>query len=202
MDSIKIWGDAPSRQQASQIATALEEGEIIIVPTDSVYALACDALNSKAIAELCLIKGLNPEKNHLSIVCSDISMASEYANFDNSGYNILKEYTPGAFTFLFRASRNLPKVFKGRKTVGIRIPESGTLTEIVKALGHPILTTSIEFDNDDEAREPSLIAERYDKSRVSLIVDGGDGGNEFTTVVDCRESESPEIIRQGKGIME
>lgn len=198
MKTLKIWNDNPSADQIDKIAEMIEAGELIILPTDTVYGIVCDALNSKAIAELCRIKGLNPEKNHLSVLCADISMAAEYAHIDDAGYRLLKEYTPGAFTFLFRAGRNLPKAFKGRKTVGIRIPDCRTDIEIVKALGHPVLTTSIEFADDDNAREPELIAENYSHHGISMIVDGGDGGTELSTIVDCTGDE-PEILREGKG---
>lgn len=200
METIKIWSDRPSEKQAEEIAGYLAGGELVIIPTDTVYAIVCDALNPKAIARLCDLKGINPEKNNLSVICSDISMASEYAMIDDDGYRLLKEYLPGPFTFLFRSGRNLPKAFKGRKTVGIRIPEAATPREIVKALGHPVLTTSIEFEDDDHAREPELIAEHYEGRGVRLMVDGGDGGDELSTIVDCtRSTTEPEIIRQGKG---
>lgn len=199
METIKIWNDRPSEQQSQEIAREISDGNLVILPTDTVYAIVCDALNPKAISRLCQLKGINPDKNHLAVMCADISMAAEYAYIDDSGYRLLKEYTPGPFTFLFRAGRNLPKAFKGRKTVGIRIPDSVTDREIVKALGHPVLTTSIDFEDSDYAREPELIAESYDSKGIDLIVDGGDGGEEFSTIVDCSSDDSPEIIRQGKG---
>lgn len=199
METIKIWNDKPSEEQARRIAEELEAGNLVIMPTDSVYAIVCDGLNQKAIADLCRLKGINPDKNHLSIMCSDISMASEYAHIDDAGYRLLKEYTPGPYTFLFRAGRNLPKAFKGRKVVGIRIPDLSAPVEVIKALGHPVLTTSIEFSDADHAREPELIAEEYEKAGIGLIVDGGDGSEELSTIVDCTDSSAPQIIREGKG---
>lgn len=199
MKTVKIWNDNPSADQLREVAAALRRGDIVIIPTDSTYAIACNALDSKAIADLCRIKGINPDKNQLSILCSHISMASEYAHIDNAGFSILKQFTPGPFTFLFRAARTLPKVFKGRKTVGIRIPDNATARGIVAELGNPILTTSIEFEDDDHAREPELIEENYDKFGVSLIVDAGEGDSQYTTIVDCSEGTDCEILRQGKG---
>lgn len=199
MEIIKIWNDRPSDEQAREIAEEIEAGKLVIMPTDSVYAIVCDALNQKAIADLCRLKGLNPEKNHLSIMCADISMAAEYAHIDDEGYRMLKEYTPGPYTFLFRAGRNLPKAFKGRKVVGVRIPDLSTPVEVIKALGHPLLTTSIEFEDSDHAREPELIAETYGHTGVALLVDGGDGGEELSTIVDYTDSASPTVIREGKG---
>lgn len=200
MDKIKIWNDKPSEQQATEVAEALSRGELAIIPTDSVYAIVCDALNTKAINALCQLKNINPDKNNLSILCSDISMAAEYAHIDNLNYRRLKEYTPGPFTFLFRSSHSLPKAFKSRKIVGIRIPESNTAISIIKALNKPLLSTSIEFEDADNAREPELIEEKYENRGVSFIVDNGDGGDEYTTIIDCTESNSPEIMRQGKGL--
>ncbi len=199
MDILKIWNDNPSDRQARDVANLIAQGELVIIPTDSVYAIVCDALNPKAIEALCRLKGLNPDKNNLSILCSDISMAADYAHIENQGFRLLKQYTPGPFTFLFRAGRNLPRPFKWRKTAGVRIPDSLTARKIVEALGHPLLTTSIIFDDSDEAREPELIAERYASSGVALTVDAGPGGEEYSTIVDCTDDADPHITRQGKG---
>lgn len=199
MNTIKIWSDSPSDRQVRDAVAMLRNGELLIIPTDSVYAIACDALNAKAIAELCRIKGINPEKNNLSIICDSLSMAAEYAVIDNNGYRLMKELTPGPFTFLFRAARALPKAFKGRKIVGIRIPDSVTPRLLARELGNPILCTSIEFEDSDHAREPGLIEENYSRYPVSAIIDAGEGNEEFTTIIDCTDSANPEIIRQGKG---
>lgn len=198
METIKIWSDAPSMRQAEEIAAVLEAGRLAIIPTDSVYGIACDALNPKAVAELCRIKRIDPDKNNLSVICASISMAAEYAHIDDTGFRLLKDYTPGPFTFLFRAGRNLPKAFKGRKTVGIRIPDCATARMTAEALGHPVMVTSIEFSNPDEAREPGLIAERYGRLGVALTVDAGAGEEEYSTIVDCTGSV-PVVTREGKG---
>lgn len=199
MDTVKIWNSTPSRQQADEIADALRRGEIVILPTDSVYAITCDALNPKAIASLCRIKGINHEKNNLPIICRDISMAAEYAHIDDRAYRIIKEYTPGPYTFLLRSGRNLPKAFKGRKTVGVRIPDNQTSLMTADALGNPLLATSIQFDNADEAREPELMAERYASLNVGLIADAEPGGQEYSTIIDLTDSAAPQLMRQGKG---
>ena len=132
MKTIKIWNDEASSRQLDEICKELEDGGIIIMPTDTLYGIACDALNPKAIDRLCRIKGLNPDKTHLSIICSDISMAAEYARFDNKDFRMLKDYTPGAFTFLFKSAPTLPKAFKGRKVVGIRIPDNKLCRDIAR----------------------------------------------------------------------
>ncbi len=197
METIKIWNDNPSQRQISDICDALEQGQTIILPTDTLYGIACDALNPKAIDKICRLKGINPEKNHLSIICSDISMAAEYARFDNSAFHLLKELTPGPFTFLFRSASTLPKAFKGRKTVGVRIPDCKLCREIVSRLGHPIMTTSVDYKDEDYAVNPGLIAEAYN-DRVNLFVEGEDGGTEPSTIIDCTETE-PVVVREGKG---
>ena len=199
METIKIYNDNLSESQAVEIADRISNGELAILPTDSVYAIVCDALNPKAIAELCRIKGINPDKNNLSIICSDLSMAAEYSTIDNNAYRLIKDYTPGPFTFLLKASRNLPKACKGRKIVGIRIPDNIPVRMIAQSLGHPLLCTSIKFDDADYAREPDLIAESYSPFNIDFMLDAGEGGDEFSTIVDCNDSQSPVVIREGKG---
>lgn len=197
MKIIKIWNDDASAKQLEMICRHLEEGEIIIIPTDTLYAIACDALNPKAIERVCRLKGINPDKTNLSIICSDISMVSEYARFDNKYFRLLRDNTPGPFTFLFKSAPTLPKAFKGRKIVGIRIPANNLCREITERLGHPLLTTSVKFEEDDYAINPSLIAENYD-GLVDIFVEGEDGDTMPSTIVDCTGGE-PEIIRSGKG---
>lgn len=197
MDTIKIWNDDPSEKQLDEIAALLEEGELVIIPTDTLYGITCDALNPKAIDKLCRLKGIKPDKTNLSIICDDISMAAEYARFNNADYRLLKENVPGAFTFLFKSSSTLPKAFKGRKTVGIRIPDCKLARDLATRLGHPLLTTSIEYEDDDYGRSPDLIAETYD-GKASLMVVGEEGGLISSTIVDCL-GEEPVIIREGKG---
>ena len=197
MKNIKIWNDDPSEKQLNEICQVLKEGELIILPTDTLYAIACDALNPKAIERLCALKGINPNKTNLSIICSDISMASEYTRFDNYAFKLLRDNTPGPFTFLFKAASSLPRVFKGRKTVGVRIPENKLCRKLAKNLGNPLLSTSIKYEDDDYAKNPELIKEAYE-GKVDLIVEGEEGGTIPSTIVDCTGAE-PEIIRMGKG---
>ena len=198
MKTIKIWNDSPSDKQLNEICEFLEIGSLIIMPTDTLYAIICDALNPKAIGNLCQLKGINPEKTNLSAICSDISMAAEYSRIENFGFKILKEYTPGPFTFLFKSSSSLPKAFKGRKTIGIRIPDNQTCRLVAERLGHPLLTTSIEYSDEDYARNPDLIAETY-LDKVDLFVEGEEGDIEPSTIIDLT-SGNPEIIREGKGV--
>lgn len=196
MRTIKIWNDNPSESQISEIVKVTEAGGIVLYPTDTVYALGCDALNVKAVETICRIKGINPAKNNLSIVCDDISRASEYVRIDDAGFRLMRDYTPGAVTFLFKALKTLPKAFKGRKTVGVRVPDNAVARAIVKRLGSPLLTASVEHEDEDLMRNPDLLAEHYE-GKADLLVDGGDGGIEVSTIVDCTGAE-PEIVRSGK----
>ncbi len=200
MKTIKIWNDNPSIQQLEEIAGVLDNDGIIIRPTDTVYALACNPFSHKAVERLCRIKGINPSKAPLSLSCADIAQASEYARFDNTMFRILRDYTPGPFTFLFKSASTLPKVFKGRKVVGIRITDSSLDRSIIRRTGYPLLTTSVHLDDYDYTVNPDLIAEAYD-GRAELMIDGGEGGTETSTIVDCTSGE-PEVIRQGKGVFE
>lgn len=195
MKQIKIWNDSPSDKQTAEIADFLAAGEVWILPTDSLYGIMCDALNPKAIERVCRLKGLNPDKNNLSVICHDISTAAEYARFSDSTFRLMRDNTPGPFTFLCRTQSKLPKEFKRRKTVGIRIPRCQTTLDVAERLGHPILTTSIEFEDEDYARNPELIMEAYE-GKVDGIVMGEEGGTEPTAIIDCTEI-SPEMLREG-----
>lgn len=199
MKIMKIWNGKASDRQLSEIARDLEAGSTMVLPTDTLYAIACDALNPKAIERICRLKGINPEKTNLSIICSDISMAAEYARFDNYAFRLLRDNTPGPFTFLFKSSSTLPRAFKGRKIVGVRIPDNELCRDIVSRLGHPILSTSIQYEDDDYATHPGLIAEAYD-DKVDFFLEGEEGGLEPSTVVDCTGNE-PVILREGKGLL-
>lgn len=193
MNTIKIWNDNPSDKQLKDIAAILDNGLTAIIPTDTMYALVCDATNMKAIERICKLKGINPEKTNLSILCSDISMASEYARIDNNGFRILKEETPGPITLLFKTVSSLPRAFKNRKIVGIRIPDNNTARKIVEHLGRPLLSTTIQYEDEDYAVNPDLIAETYD-NKIDLMVDAGQSGSVQSRIIDCTGNE-PVIIR-------
>lgn len=197
MNTIKIWNDTASEKQLRDITNRLKEGEIAIIPTDTMYAIVGDALNVKAVERVCHLKNINPEKTNLSILCDSISMASEYSRIDNNGFKLMKSCCPGPFTFLFKSASSLPRAFKGRKTVGIRIADCKFTHDIVTAMGTPLITTSIEYTEPDYAINPELIAETYD-NKVELMVEGNKGTTEVSTIVDCT-GNSPEITRQGLG---
>ena len=195
METIKIYNDHIADNQIEKVVDMLKDGGIIVLPTDTIYAVACDALNPKAIEKVCKLKGLNPEKTNLSILCDDISMVSDYAKFDNYAFKLMKENTPGPFTFLFRAASSLPRAFKGRKIVGIRIPDNDTVKKIVSALGNPLLSTSILYSDEDYGTNPDLIEEEYE-DKTDLIIKGEEGKLQPSAIIDCTGQE-PEIIREG-----
>ena len=197
MKTIKIWNGNISDRQLNEIAARLDAGELVILPTDTAYAVTCDALNIKSIDRICRMKGINPDKTNLSILCSDISMAAEYCRISNSHFRMLKENTPGPFTFIFRSASSRPKAFKGRKTVGIRIPDNRLTLAVVELFGRPLLTTTIEYADEDYAVNPELISESYE-GRADMMVEGGNGSTDVSTIVDCTEN-TPEITREGLG---
>ncbi len=199
MKTIKIWNDNPSESQINEICDLLERGGVVIIPTDTLYGICCDALNPKSIERICRLKGINPDKANLSVICSGISMAAEYSRIGNNEFGIIKDNTPGPFTYLLKSSSSLPKVFKGRKVVGIRIPDCNVARQIAERLGHPVMTTSVECDDYDYAVNAELIAEKYESS-VDMMVDAGDGDTEPSTIIDLTSGE-PTIIREGKGVL-
>lgn len=196
MEILQFFGDTVNDRHIARAARVLDEGGIIIFPTDTLYALGCDALDNRAIQRLCAVKGINPDKQLLSIVCDGISMASDYARIDNHAFRMLKDHLPGPFTFILPGSTRLPKVFKGRRNVGVRIPANGVATALATALGRPVLATSVAIDDDAEAVEPESIAMHY-ADRADLLLDAGPGGIIPSTVVDLTDSTAPAVIRPG-----
>ena len=197
MKILKILENNINARYIDEVVDVLRDGGIVIYPTDTIYALGCDAMNNQAIERICAIKDMKSAKTNLSIICGDISEVAQYAKFDNRQFKLMKSNLPGPFTFILPALSKLPKAFKGRKTVGIRIPENNIALAIVEALGHPILTTSVEGPDVDYITEPELIAETYSNT-VDIVIDSGRGESEPSTIVDCTGGE-PEIVRVGKG---
>ena len=198
MKLLKVFKDNPNERFMELAADVMRRGGVVIYPTDTLYALGCDALNNNAIERICKLKGIKSDRTNLSIICEDLSQVAQYARLDNANFRLLKDNLPGPFTFILPALSKLPKAFKGRKAVGVRIPDNRIAMALVEALGNPIMTSSVPIDDDmDYTIEPELIAERYDGD-VEIVIDGGEGGIEPSTVVDCTADE-PEIIRQGRG---
>lgn len=198
MELLKIYPENPNDKYISIAAKAIQNGKIVIIPTDSVYAFACDALNNNAIEQICSLKGIKSEKNNLSIICEEIGQAADYARIDNDTYKLMKRNLPGAFTFILPALSKLPKAFKGRKTVGIRIPDNNIALTLVHLLGKPIMTSSVPLEDEDTSTEPELMAREYPE--VEVILDSGRGKTIPSTVIDCTKDDI-EIIREGAGTL-
>jgi tRNA threonylcarbamoyl adenosine modification protein (Sua5/YciO/YrdC/YwlC family) len=196
---IKLYEQNTNEKDVAKVVNILKDGGIIIYPTDTVYAMGCDALNVRAVEKICKIKGINPQKSNLSIICHDLSNISEYAKVSNAVFKLMKRNLPGPFTFILNATTNLPKIYKNRKEVGIRVPDNAITLKLVGELGNPILTASVRDKDDfmEYSIDPELIHEEYGDI-VDLVVDGGYGGLEPSTVVNCTGDEIS-IVRQGKG---
>lgn len=195
MRILRIYPTSINEQYIDDAVERLRNGQTLILPTDTLYAIGCDALNSAAIADVCRIKGINPQKTPLSVICASLSQAADYARIDNRAFRLMKDNLPGPFTFLLPAATALPKAFKGRHTVGIRIPANPIALALAEALGHPILTTSVP-PSDDGDNTPESIALRYD-SIAEVMIDGGECPGIPSAIVDCTDSSAPQILREG-----
>lgn len=197
---LHINEENPDQRKIKQIAKILEDGGVIIYPTDTVYGLGCDIFNNKAVERICKIRKLDPVKARLSFICENISQISDYANqIDNETFKLLKNNLPGPFTFVLNSNNKVPKMFKNRKrTIGVRIPSNNIVMAIIKELGRPILTTSLKSDDEVEEyfTDPIDINEDFE-NLVDAVIDGGVGKNRPSTIVDCTVSP-PEILRQGE----
>lgn len=198
MKTYKMYASSINDRYVEEIVDLLRRGATVIYPTDSLYAVGCDALNNRAVEKVCRLKGINPAKQRLAIVCSDISQASDYARIDNEAFRILKANLPGPFTFILPASSRLSKAFKGRREVGVRVPDSEIACHLAEALGNPLLTTTVEWDGADpeDLCQPSAISLHYEDV-VDAVVDGGEGQSVPSAVISLLDSSSPEIIREG-----
>jgi tRNA threonylcarbamoyl adenosine modification protein (Sua5/YciO/YrdC/YwlC family) len=201
---LKIYPENPNPKAIEQVAEVLRKGGLIIYPTDTVYGLGCDITNHRAIEAICRIRNIKPEKANFSFICYDLSHISDYIKtIDNATFRVIKKALPGPFTFIFNANNNVPKLLSSnKKTVGIRVPDNNIARDIVKALGNPIVSTSIRDDDDiiEYSTDPELIYEKY-RDLVDIVIDGGYGGNIASTIVDCTSGDF-EIVREGKGDLE
>lgn len=198
---VKLYANNPDPDVVRDVVDLLERGGVIIYPTDTVYGIGCDITKTRAVERVARIKGLKPEKANFAFICSDLSHLSDYAKqVDNNTFKLMKAYLPGPYTFILNASNNVPKILKQkRKTVGIRIPDNNIILEIVRQLGHPILTTSLKEDDEilEYSTDPDVIHDEY-KDLVDLVIDGGYGGFIPSTILDCTGGE-PLLIRKGLG---
>ncbi len=200
---LRIYEENPNPRDMAKVIKVLKSGGLVIYPTDTVYGLGCDITNIKALERIARIKGVKLEKSNFSFICHDLSNLSDYVKqIDTTTFKILKRALPGPYTFILPGSKSLPHPFKKRKTVGIRVPDNRIALEMVKQLGNPIVSTSIRDEDEiiEYTTDPELILEKWD-NLVDLVVDGGYGDNEASTVIDLSQ-EIPEVIREGKGSTE
>lgn len=199
MKSLRIYPGNINSRFIDEAIEALEDGQLIIYPTDTLYALGCDATNQRAIEHVCRLKHIDPRRQHLAIMCADLSQAARFARIDNNAFDIMRRNLPGPFTFILPPASTLPKAFKGRKEVGIRIPDDDVARHLANAFGRPLLTSSLivdEFDNDDYHLAMMEVADSF-SSDVALIIDSGTRQQIPSAIINLMDSSSPEIIREG-----
>ena len=197
---IKIYSENPNEAAIAKVVRVLKEGGLVIYPTDTVYGLGCDITNTKALERIAKIKGIKLEKANFSFICHDLSNISDYIRqIDTATFKILKRTLPGPYTFILPGNNNLPKEFKKKKTVGIRVPDNNIIREIVKVLGNPIVSTSIHDEDEivEYSTDPELIFEKW-QNLVDMVIDGGYGDNTASTIIDLSGHE-PIVVREGKG---
>lgn len=199
MKSLRIYPGNINSRFIDEAIEALEDGQLIIYPTDTLYALGCDATNQRAIEHVCRLKDIDPRRQHLAIMCADLSQAARFARIDNNAFDIMRRNLPGPFTFILPPASTLPKAFKGRKEVGIRIPDDDVARHLANAFGRPLLTSSLiadEFDNEDYHLAMMEVADSF-SSDVALIIDSGARQQIPSAIINLMDSYSPEIIREG-----
>jgi tRNA threonylcarbamoyl adenosine modification protein (Sua5/YciO/YrdC/YwlC family) len=200
---IKIYSDKPSEAAIAKVVKVLKDGGLVIYPTDTVYGLGCDITNSRALEKIAKIKGVKLEKANFSFICHDLSNLSDYVKqIDTSTFKLLKRALPGPYTFILPGNNNLPKEFKKKTTVGIRVPDNSIALEIVRQLGNPIVSTSIHDEDEviEYTTDPELIFEKW-QNLVDLVIDGGYGDNIGSTIIDLSGDE-PIVVREGKGSLD
>ena len=200
---LRLYPENPDPKHIQTIAECLRDGGVIIYPTDTIYGMGCDIFKSKAVERIAQIKGIKADKANFSFICNDLSQLADYCRpISNDIFKLMRKNLPGPFTFILNASNLVPKLIQSKKkTVGIRIPDLSIPVEIVKELGHPIMSTSIHDDDEilEYSTDPGLIYEKY-SNLVDIVIDGGYGDNVPSTVIDCTGVD-PLIIREGKGIL-
>jgi tRNA threonylcarbamoyl adenosine modification protein (Sua5/YciO/YrdC/YwlC family) len=196
---IRIHPDNPQPRLIKQVADCLKSGGVIIYPTDTIYGLGCDISQHKAVERICKIKNVDPAKAQLSFICRDLSHLSDYTKgIDTPLYRVLKHYLPGAFTFILPASKQVPNILQSKKsTIGLRVPDNSICQHILDELGNPILSASLPGDMVEEYTDPETMYDRFGKL-VDMVIDGGPGGMEPSTIVDCTTDEWV-VTRQGLG---
>ncbi|WP_298475789.1 L-threonylcarbamoyladenylate synthase [uncultured Maribacter sp.] len=202
-DFVKIYEENPNPKQIKQVVDVLRKGGVVIYPTDTVYGLGCDITNTRALERIARIKGVKLAKANWSFVCADLSNMSDYVRqIDTATFKILKRALPGPYTFILPGNNNLPKDFKKKKTVGIRVPDNAIARVLVEELGNPIVSTSIRDEDEllEYTTDPELIYEKWN-NMVDIVIDGGYGGNIGSTIIDLSDGKV-EVMREGKGSLD
>ena len=196
---LHVNAENPNDRHIHTITDCLLNGGVIIYPTDTIYGLGCDIYNHKAIQRICKIKNIDPQKAQLSFICKDLSHLSDYTkSIDTPLYRMIKNYLPGPYTFILPASKQVPKILKSKKeTIGLRVPDNIICQQILEELGNPILSASLPGEMVEEYTDPEIIFEKFG-DKVDFVIDGGPGGMNPSTVIDCTPDEW-QVIRQGLG---
>lgn len=194
---LKLYEKNNNPADLQQVVELLNDGGIVVMPTDTKYALACNALKERAVERICRMKDIDPKKNHLSVICYDMSTIAEYAKVDNNSFKLMKRNLPGPFTFILNATSRLPRIFRNRKEVGFRMPDNVIVREVCSLLDAPLMVASVPVPDDeiDFLINPELIDESIG-NQVDLVIDGGFGGTQGSAIIDCTTGE-PEVIREG-----
>ena len=200
---VKLYNENPNAKDIARVVKVLKAGGVIIYPTDTVYGFGCDITSNPGLERVAQLKNIKLNKANFSFICNNLSHLSKYVKqIDTPTYKILNRALPGPYTFVLPGSNHLPKAFKKKSTVGIRVPDNNIIREIIKELGNPIVSTSIH-DNDEiieYTTDPELIYEKW-KDRVDIVIDGGFGGNVPSTIIDL-SGGTIDVIREGKGSVE
>ena len=201
----KIYPDNPNPRAILRVADLLQQGGIAVVPTDTLYAFVCSMEFKQSVETIARLKGFSLKKARYSMLCASLRVSEYVRPMDKSLFALLKDCLPGPFTFIMNANNNVPRNYQNsNKTIGVRCPDNSILQAIIDAVGCPLVGTSVRRENEEQEQEyltdPELIHELFEY-RVDIVVDGGIGDDEPSTVVDCSTGEI-EIVRQGKGILD
>ncbi|WP_298709208.1 L-threonylcarbamoyladenylate synthase [Chitinophaga sp.] len=197
---LELHPQNPNPRNLKTIIECLRDGGVVIYPTDTVYGMGCDIFKPEAVERIARIKGIDPKKSHFSFICYDLSHLTDYTkSVDTPLFRMLKKALPGPYTFILPASRQVPKMIKTKRdTVGIRVPDNLICRTLVKELGNPVMSTSLPVDEYvEEYTDPEIIHDKFGKL-VDIVVDGGTGGVQMSTVIDCTGAE-PVLVREGAG---
>lgn len=201
---LKIYPENPSQRAIDKVVSCLQDGGIVIYPTDTIYGIGCDIFKPKSVEKIAEMLGDKKKKSAMTFICSDLSHLSDFTKpIPNNIFKTMKKVLPGPYTFILEANNSVPKIVQSnKKTVGIRVPDNNIIREVVRQLGHPILSTSVKDEDEmlEYTTDPELIYERFG-DLVDIVIDGGYGDNEPSTVLDCTQGEI-EVLREGKGSVE